>query len=143
MILSVTSRDESVSYGLARLKDDYSLRSGEVTVSRTNSATVTEVYPNGFANCAMTITINRGPRWCDVYEVCLHDPIRTREGDMTMPLIRRRIRIHRHRRGFTLAEVVVAMTLLSVVSSVDGAHVDDHLEARPGKTPSPPSGPSS
>ena len=34
---------------------------------------------------------------------------------MTMPLFRRRIRIQRRRRGFTLAEVVVAMTLLSVV----------------------------
>jgi prepilin-type N-terminal cleavage/methylation domain-containing protein len=33
---------------------------------------------------------------------------------MTMPLFRRQIRIRR-RRGFTLAEVVVAMTLLSVV----------------------------
>jgi prepilin-type N-terminal cleavage/methylation domain-containing protein len=57
MILSVTSRDETVTYGLARLKDDYGLKSGEVTVARTNSVTVTEVYPNGFANCAMTITI--------------------------------------------------------------------------------------
>jgi prepilin-type N-terminal cleavage/methylation domain-containing protein len=34
---------------------------------------------------------------------------------MIMPLFRRRIRIQRRRRGFTLAEVVVAMTLLSVV----------------------------
>jgi len=53
MVMSITSRDEAVTYGYAKLKDDFGLKSGEVTFS----ATPTEVYPNGFANGSLTITI--------------------------------------------------------------------------------------
>lgn len=53
MVLSVTDRTEAVTYGFARLKDDFGLKAGEVTVSQTP----TEVYPNGFANSNLTITI--------------------------------------------------------------------------------------
>lgn len=58
MVLSVMNRAETVTYGFARLKDDYGLKSGEVTVTK-NPTTVSaiEVYPNGFANCAITIAI--------------------------------------------------------------------------------------
>lgn len=54
MILSVTNRAETVTYGQARLKDDFGLKSGEVT---TNLNSV-EVYPNGFAHDTLSITIS-------------------------------------------------------------------------------------
>jgi type II secretory pathway pseudopilin PulG len=55
MILRVTDRSEATEYGRARLNDgNYGLRSSEVTVSRNT----TEVYPNGFAQDTLSITIS-------------------------------------------------------------------------------------
>jgi len=55
MTLTVTNRAETVTYGApARLKDDYGLKSGEVTASQ-NSV---EVYPNGFAHDTLSISIS-------------------------------------------------------------------------------------
>jgi prepilin-type N-terminal cleavage/methylation domain-containing protein len=53
LTLSVTDRAGSITYGYAALKNDFGMKSGEVTVSQTP----TEVYPNGFANSDLTITI--------------------------------------------------------------------------------------
>ena len=53
MVLSVTNRAGTVTYGFARLKDDFGLKTGEVTVNRDT----VEVYPNGFAHDTLSITI--------------------------------------------------------------------------------------
>lgn len=52
MNLSVTDRTEVTVYGSANL-GDFGLKSGEVTVTRAT----TEVYPNGFAQDTLSITI--------------------------------------------------------------------------------------
>jgi prepilin-type N-terminal cleavage/methylation domain-containing protein len=54
MSLSVTNRAQTVTYGLVKLRDDYGLKSGEVTVTQN----AVEVYPNGFAHDTLSITIS-------------------------------------------------------------------------------------
>ena len=55
MLLRVMDRSEATTYGTTNLTNaGFGLRSGEVTVSRNS----TEVYPNGFANDTLSITIS-------------------------------------------------------------------------------------
>jgi prepilin-type N-terminal cleavage/methylation domain-containing protein len=53
MKLSVTNRAGTMTYGELKLGSDYGLRTGEVTAS----ASKIEVFPNGLASGALTITI--------------------------------------------------------------------------------------
>jgi len=56
--LTVTDRADTAKYGVTSLMKDFGLKTGEVTATRTS----TEVYPNGFANdtLSLTITTSRG-----------------------------------------------------------------------------------
>jgi prepilin-type N-terminal cleavage/methylation domain-containing protein len=53
MVLSVTNRAETLEYGRTSLRQNFGLKPGDVTVTRDS----TEVYPNGFANDTLSITI--------------------------------------------------------------------------------------
>ena len=53
MQLTITDRTEATVYGSTALSSDFGLKAGEVTVTRAT----TEVYPNGFANDTLSITI--------------------------------------------------------------------------------------
>jgi prepilin-type N-terminal cleavage/methylation domain-containing protein len=54
MKLTVTDRAQAVVYGSTNLGSDFGLKSGEVTSTRST----TEVYPNGFAQDTLSITIS-------------------------------------------------------------------------------------